>query len=111
MTAGADVLQPLAPLARTIDDTIQNTPVRLGSPEGAADLVAQLTINVAAYAGAQVLPLADALRTVYSSMEACRPDEWAMEWLGEVWSTLPLDIRAMAGDEDAAAELKAVTAS
>lgn len=101
-------LKPLAPLARTIADIVRDTPIRLGSPDGAADLVAQLTVNVAAYAGAQTLPLIDALRTVYSSMEASRPDEWAMEWLGDVWSTLPLDVRAVAGDEDAAAELAAL---
>jgi len=101
-------VKPLAPLARTIADTVQATPVRLGTADGAAELVAQLTVNVAAYAGAQTLPLIDALRTVYASMEAVRPDEWAMEWLGDVWSTLPLDVRAVAGDEDAAAELAAV---
>lgn len=98
-------LKPLAPLARTIANTIQETPVGLGSADGAAALVAQLTINVAAYAGAQTLPLIDALRTVYASMEASSPDEWAMEWLGDVWATLPLDVRAVAGDEEAAAEL------
>lgn len=96
-------LEPLAPLARTIADTVQGTPVRLGT----ADLVAQLTVNVAAYAGAQTLPLIDALRTVYRSMVDCVGDEWAMEWLGEVWTRLPLDVRAVAGDEDAAAELGA----
>lgn len=98
-------LKPLAPLARTIADTVQGTPIRLGTPDGAADLVAQLTVNVAAYAGAQTLPLIDALRTVYRSMVDCVGDEWAMEWLGEVWTQLPLDVRAVAGDEDAAAEL------
>jgi hypothetical protein len=99
------VRKPLAPLARTIADTVQDTPVRLGTPDGAADLVAQLTVNVAAYAGAQTLPLIDALRTVYRSMVDCAGDEWAMEWLGEVWTQLPLDVRAVAGDEDAAVEL------
>lgn len=98
-------LKPLAPLARTIADTVQETPVRLGTPDGAANLVAQLTVNVAAYAGAQTLPLIDALRTVYGSMTGCVGDEWAEEWLGEVWSQLPLDVRAVAGDGDAAEEL------
>jgi len=100
-------LKPLAPLARMIADTVHATPVRLGTPDGAADLVAQLTVNVAAYAGAQTLPLIDALRTVYRSMVDCTGDEWAMEWLGEVWTQLPLDVRAVAGDEDAAVELAA----
>jgi hypothetical protein len=99
-------IKALAPLARTIAETVQDTPVRLGSPDGAADLVAQLTVNVAAYAGAQTLPLIDALRTVYRSMAECTGDEWAMEWMGEVWTRLPLDVRAVAGDEDAAVELR-----
>lgn len=103
----APQLKALAPLARTITETVSDTPIRIGSPDGAADLVAQLTINVAAYAGAQTLPLIDALRTVYRSMVGCTGDEWAMEWLGEVWGQLPLDVRAVAGDEDAAEELGA----
>lgn len=53
-------------------------------------------------------PLIDALRTVFDSMEKGRPDEWAMEWLGEVWSTLPLAVRALAGDQDATAEIAAI---
>ncbi len=55
-------------------------------------------------------PLIDALRTVHESMTSCVGDEWAMEWLGEVWSRLPLDVRALAGDQDAAAELAEETA-
>jgi hypothetical protein len=47
-------LQPLAPLARTIAETVRDTPVRLGTPEGAADLVAQLTVKVAAYMGREL---------------------------------------------------------
>ncbi|MFI6491257.1 hypothetical protein [Streptomyces sp. NPDC050564] len=50
-------------------------------------------------------PLIAALSTVFDSMERARPDEWAMEWLGEVWSSLPLEVRAAAGDTDAAQEL------
>ncbi|MGW0626496.1 hypothetical protein [Streptomyces sp. NPDC002758] len=50
-------------------------------------------------------PLTEALQLVYRSMVDCRPDEWAMEWLGEVWTRVPLNVRALAGDEDAAAEL------
>lgn len=52
-------------------------------------------------------PLVEALATVYQSMTSCVGDEWAMEWLGEVWSQLPLDVRALAGDQDAAAEIAA----
>lgn len=47
-------LKPLAPLARTIADTVRDTPVRLGSPEGVADMVAALTVRVAAYVGSEL---------------------------------------------------------
>ncbi|MFF7184671.1 NUDIX hydrolase [Streptomyces sp. NPDC008222] len=47
-------LKPLAPLARTIAETVRDTPVRLGTPEGAADLVAALTAKVAAYMGSEL---------------------------------------------------------
>jgi hypothetical protein len=47
-------MQPLAPLARTIAETVRDTPIRLGTPEGAADLVAQLTVKVAAYMGREL---------------------------------------------------------
>jgi hypothetical protein len=47
-------LKPLAPLARTIAETVRDTPIRLGTPEGAADLVAQLTVKVAAYMGREL---------------------------------------------------------
>lgn len=50
-------------------------------------------------------PLIDALTVVYRSMADCTGDEWAMEWLGEVWTQIPLDVRALAGDQDAADEL------
>jgi hypothetical protein len=50
-------------------------------------------------------PLIDALTRVHQSMTACVGDEWAMEWLGEVWTQIPLHVRALAGDSDAAAEL------
>lgn len=52
-------------------------------------------------------PLIDALATVYRSMKSCVGDEWAMEWLGEVWTQIPLDVRALAGDQNAAEELAA----
>ncbi|MGW2112651.1 hypothetical protein, partial [Streptomyces sp. NPDC001948] len=52
-----------------------------------------------------------ALRRIHAGMVTCRSggDEWASEWLSEHWSTLPLDLRAAAGDTDAAGELAAVT--
>lgn len=52
-------------------------------------------------------PLTEALTTVYQSMKSCVGDEWAMEWLGEVWTQIPLTVRAAAGDQDAADELAA----
>ena len=53
MTTPAE-LKPLAPLARTIAETVRDTSVRLGTPEGAADLVATLTVKVAAYVGSEM---------------------------------------------------------
>jgi hypothetical protein len=53
MTTPAE-LKPLAPLARAIAETVRDTPVRLGTPEGAADLVATLTVKVAAYVGGEL---------------------------------------------------------
>jgi hypothetical protein len=50
----APELKPLAPLARTIAETVRDTPIRLGSPDGAADLVAMLTVKTAAYVGGEM---------------------------------------------------------
>ena len=47
-------LQPLAPLARVIADTVQETPVRLGTPDGAVDLIQQLILKTAAYMGSEL---------------------------------------------------------
>ncbi|MDX3064014.1 hypothetical protein PV518_17795 [Streptomyces sp. ND04-05B] len=49
-------LTPLAPLARVIAETLRETPVRLGTPEGTADLTSMLTVKVAAYLGREVVP-------------------------------------------------------
>lgn len=54
MTTTNPDLQPLAPLARTIAETLRDTPVRLGTPDGAADLAATLTMRVAAYMGSEL---------------------------------------------------------
>ncbi|SCD41143.1 hypothetical protein GA0115251_106938 [Streptomyces sp. TverLS-915] len=48
-------LTPLHDLTKAIATTIAETPVRLGSPEGAADLAAAVAVRVAAYVGS-VLP-------------------------------------------------------
>lgn len=52
-------------------------------------------------------PALDALRLIYTDMVTCRSggDEWASEWLGETWTALPLEVRASAGDTEAAEEL------
>ncbi|MFE5514488.1 hypothetical protein ACFQ9J_28535 [Streptomyces sp. NPDC056529] len=56
-------------------------------------------------------PLIDALRRIHDDMETCRSggDEWASEWLVQVWGDLPLAVRAVGGDRDAADELAAQT--
>ena len=54
MTDPINLPQELAPLGRLIAETIRDTPVRLGTPEGAADLTAQLIVNVSAYMGRQL---------------------------------------------------------
>ncbi|MFD7185527.1 NUDIX hydrolase [Streptomyces sp. NPDC059904] len=53
MTAQPD-LMVLAPLARVIADTVQETPVRVGTPAGATDLIQQLIVKTAAYMGSQL---------------------------------------------------------
>lgn len=54
-------------------------------------------------------PLVDALRRIREDMDraSLSGDEWAMEWMSDVWSDLPLAVRAAGGDQDAAHELAA----
>jgi hypothetical protein len=59
----------LGPLARTIAATIQATPVRLGNPEGAADLTGAITLAVAAYMGRELGPDAGVLGEVSAERE------------------------------------------
>ncbi|THA82756.1 hypothetical protein [Streptomyces sp. A0592] len=56
-------------------------------------------------------PLVEALQRIHGDMETARSggDEWAMEWFGDMWSSLPLAVRAAGGDEDAANELADLT--
>lgn len=49
-------LAQLAPLVRVITDTMTETPVALGSPQGIADLAAMIAVRVAVYVGKEVLP-------------------------------------------------------
>lgn len=55
-------LRELSPLAAVIAHTVRETPVRLAGPDPAADLVAALTVRVAAYVGG-ILPAAKAQPT------------------------------------------------
>jgi hypothetical protein len=68
MTTTTD-LKPLAPLARTIAETVRDTPVRLGYPDGAADLVAALTVKTAAYVGRELGPDAGILGEVQAERD------------------------------------------
>ncbi|WP_086773247.1 hypothetical protein [Streptomyces bobili] len=56
----AQIRAELAPLVRVIASAIQDTPIRLGGPEGTADLTATIAVRVAAYVGREVLPPPDA---------------------------------------------------
>ncbi|MEE1814244.1 hypothetical protein PUR59_04310 [Streptomyces sp. SP18ES09] len=49
-------LAELAPLAQVIARTLRDTPIRLGDPGAAPDLVGALTAAVAVYIGREVLP-------------------------------------------------------
>lgn len=68
-------LKPLAPLARTIAETVRDTPIRLGTPEGAADLVAALTVKVAAYVGGE-LPATPGVARHMADVDAERQRQW-----------------------------------
>lgn len=52
-------------------------------------------------------PLVDALRSIREDMDRAHRggDEWATEWMAQVWNELPLAVRAAGGDQDAAQEL------
>lgn len=60
-----------ADLANTITTAIHDTPVRLGHPQGATDLAAQLTVKVAAYFGS-ILPTAPGLAGFMAELDAER---------------------------------------
>ncbi|MCZ4509923.1 hypothetical protein O3Q52_17310 [Streptomyces sp. ActVer] len=84
---------------------VGGTPERLGHATP-AETVPALLATIKELWGLQS-PLIDALNTVHQSMTSCVGDEWAEEWLGEVWTQLPLQVRAAAGDKDAVDELAA----
>ncbi|MET7924770.1 NUDIX hydrolase [Streptomyces sp. NPDC005349] len=70
MTAQLD-LTALAPLARVIADTVQETPVRMGTAAGATDLIQQLIIRTAAYMGSE-LPATPGLARHMADLDAER---------------------------------------
>ena len=47
-------LTALGPLAKTIADTVETTPINLGSPEGALPLIQALILRTAAYMGSEL---------------------------------------------------------
>lgn len=58
-------------------------------------------------------PVLEALRAVYADLDATgrAGDEWAYEWVHECWRRLvPVDVRVLAGDTDAAEEQAAAGA-
>ncbi|WP_128977261.1 hypothetical protein [Streptomyces roseicoloratus] len=74
----------------------------------AAETIPALMASIQEYRALQQ-PLVDALRLIHEDMDRAHKggDEWAMEWMGDVWSGLPLAVRAAAGDQDAAHEYAA----
>ncbi|MEV6702709.1 NUDIX hydrolase [Streptomyces sp. NPDC051453] len=67
-------LAPLAPLARVIADTVQETPVRMGTAAGATDLIQQLVIRTAAYMGSE-LPVTPGLARHMADLDAERQSQ------------------------------------
>lgn len=82
MTTDAE-LKPLAPLARTIAETVRDTPIRLATVEGAADLVAALTVRVAAYMGSE-LPSAPGLAGFMAEVDVERRATWQEQHLPDL---------------------------
>ncbi|MFB7162294.1 NUDIX hydrolase [Streptomyces sp. NPDC056242] len=79
MSAQPDLIE-LAPLARVIADTVQETPVRVGTPAGATDLIQQLIVKTAAYMGSQ-LPTTPGLARHLVDLDAER--QWQLRKFGE----------------------------
>lgn len=71
-------LTELRPLATLIGRTIHATPVRLGSPEGTAELTAALTVAVAAYMGRQLSPSPRALAEI-AAERARQEAKWGQQ--------------------------------
>ncbi|MDT0409916.1 MULTISPECIES: hypothetical protein [Streptomyces] len=68
-------LTPLHDLTKAIATTIAETPVRLGSPEGAADLAAAVAVRVAAYVGS-VLPTSGRVLGEIAAERAAQDARW-----------------------------------
>ncbi|EGJ77721.1 putative NUDIX hydrolase [Streptomyces sp. Tu6071] len=68
-------LTPLHDLTKAIATAIAETPVRLGSPEGAADLAAAVAVRAAAYAGS-VLPTSGRVLGEIAAERAAQDARW-----------------------------------
>ncbi|MFJ6066543.1 NUDIX hydrolase [Streptomyces tendae] len=71
-----DDLRPLAPLAALIEQTIRDTPIRMG-PGGTDDLTAQLTVKTSVWVGKNVLPRTEGLAAFVSDVDAERQRQLA----------------------------------
>jgi len=71
MTNPAADLSPLAPLATLIEQTIRDTPIRMG-PGGTDDLTAQLTVKACVWVGKNVLPRTKGLAAFVNAVDGER---------------------------------------
>ena len=71
-----DDIQALAPLANLIEQTIRDTPIRMG-PGGTDDLTAQLTLKTCVWIGKNVLPRTPGLAPFVNDVDAERQRQLA----------------------------------
>ncbi|WP_405747725.1 NUDIX hydrolase [Streptomyces canus] len=72
----AEELRALAPLATLIEQTIRDTPIRMG-PGGTDDLTAQLTVKTCVWVGKNVLPRTKGLAPFVADVDAERQRQLA----------------------------------
>ncbi|MCM8552263.1 NUDIX hydrolase [Streptomyces sp. STCH 565 A] len=95
-------LQHLAPLATLIEQTIRETPIRMG-PGGTADLTAHLTVKACVWVGKNVLPRTKNLAAFVNDVDAERQAQLA-KWgeqhhpdgTGQYPETIDADVARMA---------------
>lgn len=75
-TRPTDELRPLAPLATLIEQTIRDTPIRMG-PGGTDDLTAQLTVKTCVWVGKNVLPRTKGLAAFVNDVDRERQRQLA----------------------------------